>query len=62
MLLPSVGGIHSVNDNEIHESSGDYVLLDADIAFNGAIKISKLTGTSLGPYLPTFTEMKKGTS
>lgn len=32
MLLPSVGGIHSVNDNEIHESSGDYVLLDADIA------------------------------
>ena len=32
MLSPSVGGIHSKNDNEIHESSGDYVILDADIA------------------------------
>lgn len=31
-IVPSVGGIHSVNDNQIWESDKDYVIVDADIA------------------------------
>lgn len=32
MLLPSVGGIHSVNNNQYWESNEEWVLLDSDIA------------------------------
>lgn len=32
MLLPSVGGIHSVNNNQYWESNDEWVILDSDIA------------------------------
>lgn len=32
MLLPSIGGIHSVNNNQYWESDDEWVLLDCDIA------------------------------
>lgn len=32
MLIPSVGGIHSKNDNQYWESNGEWIILDSDIA------------------------------
>ena len=32
MLLPSVGGIHSKNDNQYWESNEEWVILDSDVA------------------------------
>ena len=31
MLLPSVGGIHSKNDNQYWESNEEWVILDSDV-------------------------------
>ena len=32
IIMPSIGGIHSKNDNEIYESDDEWVIVDADIA------------------------------
>ena len=54
-----VGGIHSINSNEIYESDDKYCIIDSDVALeSGATKTLLIAGTSLEPYIPKCNNCK----
>jgi len=59
IIMPSIGGIHSKNDNEIYESDNEWVIIDADIAslYPNLFKNYKFLRKSLQIVLDKYVEI-----